>query len=240
VGIPSPVSDTTIRACPLCSSTRSDTWPPRGVNFNAFPSRLTRICRRRSASPQTTSAWGGVSSDSRTPLPANSARIDSRAVTARPVTSTADGSRWSRPVRLRETSIRSVTSWDWSRALRWITSSACTVRCALSVPPRSSEAQPMIALSGVRSSCDTMARNSSLSRLASSASSRAARSTSSILRRSTSSSRMVAMLCSSWRRSRFMRSTTTTEPPTKPAKSVRRTASSHVTGSTPSSIGASK
>ena len=66
-----------------------------------------------------------------------------------------------------------------ARALRWMTSRACAERACDSDPPRSSETHPRMALSGVRSSCDTIARNSSFSRLASSAAPRALSSVSS-------------------------------------------------------------
>ena len=51
-------------------------------------------------------------------------------------------------------------------ALRSIVSSARSMPAASSLPIRSSRVQPSIALSGVRSSCDSVARNSSFARLA--------------------------------------------------------------------------
>jgi len=97
-------------------------------------------------------------------------------------TSTIDGKStgWisirSLPAMMRETSRMSSISSACARALRSIVSSA---RCSFSGDrdrDRSMCVHPTIALSGVRSSCDSVARNSSLARLAASAASRASRS----------------------------------------------------------------
>jgi hypothetical protein len=69
------------------------------------------------------------------------------------------------------------------RALRVITSTAWRARSGVSPSLCSRCTQPMIALSGVRSSCDSTARNSSFARLASSAA--ASRASSASLRRVT-------------------------------------------------------
>ena len=77
---------------------------------------------------------------------------------------------------MRDTSSMSSISSACARALRSMVSSAF---CSLSgdkVSARSMCVHPTIALSGVRSSCDSVARNSSLARLAASAASRASRS----------------------------------------------------------------
>ena len=74
---------------------------------------------------------------------------------------------------MRETSSRSSTSWLCARALRWITATASRVSFSSS-PPASNRDQPRMAVSGVRSSCDTTAMNSSFARDARSAASRAA------------------------------------------------------------------
>ena len=55
----------------------------------------------------------------------------------------------------------------WARAFRSIVSSASPMVAASGGRDRSTRVQPMIAVSGVRSSCETVARNSSLARLAS-------------------------------------------------------------------------
>ena len=78
---------------------------------------------------------------------------------------------------MRDTSSRSCTSLAWACALRSMRSMACRRSSSGRWPVRSRCTQPTMALSGVRSSCERVARNSSFSRLAScSRSSRSARS----------------------------------------------------------------
>ena len=77
------------------------------------------------------------------------------------------------PRTMRETSSRSLTICTCAVALRWIVSSARITCLGCTFPSRSIVVQPRIALRGVRSSCDRVARNSSFRRLAVSASSRA-------------------------------------------------------------------
>ncbi len=100
--------------------------------------------------------------------------------------STVAVSRWSLPPTMRDTSRMSSINWACAAAFCRTTSAArCTVGRSPGLCP-STCAQPMIAFSGVRSSCDRVARNSSFSRLAASASSRAACSRSSSPTRSCS------------------------------------------------------
>ena len=94
-------------------------------------------------------------------------RIDSTAAWTSAARSTGRRSRRSLPVVMRETSSRSSTSRACAWALRSIFSSARNARGRDNAPDRSSRVQPRMALSGVRSSCDSVARNSSFSRLAS-------------------------------------------------------------------------
>ena len=79
--------------------------------------------------------------------------------------------RRSLPVMIRETSSRSSISFACARTLRSMTSSPCAdlagVELSRARSIASSRGSPM---SGVRSSCESVARNSSLSRLASRAS----------------------------------------------------------------------
>ncbi len=56
-------------------------------------------------------------------------------------------------------------SWAWAAALRSMVSRARKRAGSSSLPMRSMRAQPRMALSGVRSSCERVARNSSLTRL---------------------------------------------------------------------------
>ena len=73
------------------------------------------------------------------------------------------------PEMIRDTSRMSSMSCACSRAFRPMTSSAWRIRSGDSPSPLTIWTHPRIALSGVRSSCESVARNSSLSRLASSA-----------------------------------------------------------------------
>jgi len=75
-------------------------------------------------------------------------------------------SRWSLPETMRETSRMSEMSWVWTRALRSMVSMARAAVAESSWPDRSMCVQPTIALKGVRSSWESVARNSSLARLA--------------------------------------------------------------------------
>jgi hypothetical protein len=70
---------------------------------------------------------------------------------------------------IRETSRMSSMSLACDTALRWMTSSALAVWSS-GARSRNREAHPRMAFSGVRSSCDTVARNSSFVRLSASAS----------------------------------------------------------------------
>ncbi len=80
-----------------------------------------------------------------------------------------------------------------ARALRSMVSTACRWFTALKAGSRNSAHQPRIAFSGVRSSCDSVARNSSLSTPRRSASARAKRSEASKRSRSSRASRMAEM-----------------------------------------------
>ena len=90
-------------------------------------------------------------------------------------------------------------SWASALVLRSTVSSARVWRSASSPPRRSHQTQPISALSGVRSSCESVLRNSSFARPAVSASARAACS-----RRSRSSrARASASACSRVSRARL-------------------------------------
>ena len=80
------------------------------------------------------------------------------------------------PVIMRETSSRSSISRACERALRSIVSIARVAFDPSTSPLRIIEAHPRIEVKGVRSSCESVARNSSFSRSASSACRRASRS----------------------------------------------------------------
>ena len=74
---------------------------------------------------------------------------------------------------MRETSSRSLMSRACSRAFRSMAFSASAVRAGESMPRSRIRTQPSIAVSGVRSSCERMARKVSFERFAASAAARA-------------------------------------------------------------------
>ena len=71
---------------------------------------------------------------------------------------------------MREMSSRSSMIWAWAWEFRSMAASPSARSSASTLPERRILAQPTMALSGVRSSCDSVARNSSFMRLAASAS----------------------------------------------------------------------
>ena len=134
---------------------RAGSTPPA-----AAASRSPKIGGRRRRLDDVASATplrvGGRADRCRSPASTTAREVDAPAT-----------SRRSLPVMMRDTSSRSSMSCACARALR----SMVVERRAPSVPGRraplrSIRAQPRIALSGVRSSCDSVARNSSLARFA--------------------------------------------------------------------------
>ena len=111
-----------------------------------------------------------------TRLPSAPGRIASTAVWTIGATCSGCKSRRTLPATIRDTSSRSSISLACVRAFRSMTSSASVRRSWRTLPERSIVIHPSIALSGVRSSCDSVARNSSLARSASCAAARASRS----------------------------------------------------------------
>ena len=87
--------------------------------------------------------------------------------------STGRRSSWSLPVMIRDTSSSSSMIWFCAVALRMMVSTARVVSSGGSLPRWSRSAQPTIAVSGVRSSWDRVARNSSFRPFAASAAARA-------------------------------------------------------------------
>ena len=181
--MPTPVSRTSISSERPLTRLSTVIAPPSGVNFTAFTSTLLSTCWRRFGSP----SIGGRSPAMRrsTVIRLASAATDTPATTASSSAGSATGARSSTslPLMIRETSRMSSISRACSPAFRPITSIACCARADVRVPLCSIGTQPRIAFSGVRSSCDSVARNSSLSRLASSAA--ASRASSASLRRVT-------------------------------------------------------
>ena len=155
--------------------------PPVGVNLTAFESRLKTTWRNRRSSPSTRSTSGASSSESSDAALRGRARAPSRRRARAPRAarrSATSSSTW--PASTLDRSSTSLIS-----ASRWLPDERMSSRyssCfALSSPKsrcRSTCEKPMIAFSGVRSSCDMFARNSVLCRLAVSSSPYSRRSSS--------------------------------------------------------------
>ena len=183
--MPMPVSTTVISSCEPTRSSSTWTLPPRGVNLIEFDSRLVMTCCRRPGSPGIGPTEGSSRRSMRTPLPSAAGRTVSSAASMNWIGSTGWISSRTLPDAMRFMSSRSSMSCTCARELRSIVSSPFCTSSGFLTPRRRIWIQPMIALSGVRSSCDRVARKSSLSALIRSARSRAERSLSS--RRSRSS-----------------------------------------------------
>ena len=100
------------------------------------------------------------------PLAAAAGRTASSAASITGASSMGLSSSRSLPVTILDTSRMSAISCSWMCALRSMVSSARFIPAVSSFPIRSRRVQPSMALSGVRSSCDSVARNSSFARLA--------------------------------------------------------------------------
>ena len=151
---------------PFARSSRTVTEPWSGVNLTAFERRLSRTWPRRIASPGTTCA----------PLASSPIAIDlrvaagsTRSMLCRTISSSStDVHSSSTPsVSERWRSRRSSTSRVSRSAFRCTTDRNCTVSSPSDeTSSSSSSAYPLIAASGVRSSWETVATNSSLARAA--------------------------------------------------------------------------
>ena len=177
------------------------TVPPRGVNLMALASRCQTICRSRVASPNTDTSSSGNFVLTTTPFACADETTAAAASRVASSTDTHRDSSRSLPVSALDTSSRSVVSCAWSRTLRSIDSSPRTVVAESSFPVRSKFTQPRIALSGVRNSCEIVARNSSFIRLAASLSCRAScasRARPSATRRAARNSEMTPVSSRPW------------------------------------------
>src|SRR5438067_8936 len=164
--IPTPVSTTLMRTWDCTRSIRSSTFPDRCVNLIALESRFQITCCSRSGSPQNSADPGCRSAMSSTPFASAAGRTESRAARATACRSILRISMRSFPAMMRETSRMSSTSCVWARALRSMVSSTRPSAFGSTAPVRSIRVQPRMAFKGVRSSWETVARNSSLVRLA--------------------------------------------------------------------------
>ena len=150
----------------------------RGVNFTAFVSRFQNTCCRRPGSPRSRPARR-IQRDAQSQLACASTDGLTASIAAlmTSLRSTGCTSSCTLPEMMRLMSSRSsmICACDARIALDRLEAASRGPGCRAG-SRRSSVAQPRIALSGVRSSCETVARNSSFSRPTRSASSRAARS----------------------------------------------------------------
>ena len=155
-------------------SSRTSTRPPRSENLMAFESRFHTTWVRRCASPYSSQANGGTESASSTSRSAASRRTASIAACTASTNSMREGLSASLPAAMRASSRKSSTRRFCARALcRMIWMPSC-MRSGSTRPERRSSAQPTIALKGVRSSCETVARNSLRALFAAASASRAA------------------------------------------------------------------
>ena len=164
-GMPMPLSRTRSSAWPSAQVSSTSIRPPSGVYLAALASRLMTTCARRVASPSTTS---GVSPTDRRSVWRAAAMAGAMSWAA-PRTSGARSTAVRRSrIRfwvMRETSIRSSTSRVRWRSWR---SKACSRRSSAPLPYLSLKTSTALRIgaSGLRSSCDRVARNSSLRRSA--------------------------------------------------------------------------
>ena len=171
------VADDDLGPAVVAPRPRRSTRPPSGVNFTALDSRFSRICWSRSESPRT----------GRSAVDHGVFELDPLVCAAGVIVPTAESTISARPsvrrssrilpLTMRLMSSRSSMRCACARALRRIAASPWAAASGRVLRPWVRIcAQPRMAFSGVRSSCDTVARKSSFSRLARSASARAARS----------------------------------------------------------------
>ena len=159
--MPIPVSATVIRAIDPLRSRPTCTFACGSLNLIAFESRFQTTCCSRAGSASTGPASGSTATSSS--ILFMSARPWTASIAASRTTTGSTGRRstWSLPVTMRDTSSRSSISCARSFVFRSITSRPCAARAEASAPTRRSRAHPSMAVSGVRSSCETIARNSS-------------------------------------------------------------------------------
>ena len=162
-GMPGPVSRTTIWTPSARSSTRISIEPPAGVNLRALPTRLVRTISRRCASAKILLAEGSATSVKAIDLASAAGMLFSCTVAASARMSTSARLSLRPPASRRERSRRSSISRSSRYALRRITRRYCNRSGSLVVAASSSTGARM-RVSGVRNSCDTLAKNLLLSR----------------------------------------------------------------------------
>jgi hypothetical protein len=143
-------------------------WPPSGVYLAALSRRLATIWARRTGSPLSQIASDGRSRDNRCLRRSMWGVAVSTAWASTVASSSGCTSSWSLPCATRETSSRSLTIRVRCSACRATTSIECFVPSVVSAARNTALALRMTAR-GLRSSCPSIARNSSLWRPAASA-----------------------------------------------------------------------
>jgi carbonic anhydrase len=165
--MPTPSSSTSISTVAAVVLERTAMRPPSGVYFAALPSRLPRICASRTGSAIVQTGSRGSSSDSAWPRAAQSPAAASAASRSAAATSTRSRASVIVPRVMRLTSSRSSTrcaSWPvWRIAIRI----ASRPRAVIDSVRSTTRSALVSGASGLRSSCASMARNSSLRRSAS-------------------------------------------------------------------------
>ena len=161
-GIPMPLSRTRITASSCRREALTTTVPFGGVYFAALRTRLVMICSMRMGSASRTSGRSGTETVNACSRASMNEREASSALATAVVMLTGCLRSSTAPRVMRETSSRSSSSRARRRTWR------LTVSRALSTIASPASARPMICMaiwigaSGLRSSCESMARNSSL------------------------------------------------------------------------------
>ena len=199
--MPTPVSCTRMSMYSRSPELSRTSWPPGGVNLTAFDSRFTRPAAARTASPVIRKSPAATSAMRFTLLAVATGRRDSRAASQR----------WRSGDLAIEAEVSRRNPRDVEEILDELRLEARVAAddferlgapLLVTAPCRSMLVHPRIAFSGVRSSCDSVARNSSFARSAFCANARASRSRT-MRRRSSESLRWSASAeaCSSdaWR-----------------------------------------
>ena len=159
--------------------------PPAGVNLMALVSRFQTTCCRRESSAITYDSRSAICRCTlRRPCCLACGLTTSAADSTARAGGMASTSMRILPKRMPAKSSRSSMRWLCTRELRSMASRPCSSMAGVTFLRLSTVAQPSIAFSGLRSSCESVARNSSLIWLLRSASVRAARSLASSFSRS--------------------------------------------------------
>ena len=169
--MPSPVSLTCTNTTEPSRYDRTETVPPVGVNFTAFDVRFQTICCKRPASAVISSVRSGTSTRRVTPLAfaAGVTASTAPAIASPMLAGPSDNDSFL--LTMRDTSSTSSMRRACALAFRSMIASGRSSPSGCFLPRRMT-VQPRIAFSGVLSSWETVAKNSSFARFAPSASCR--------------------------------------------------------------------